>query len=120
MKSIKIISSNHESASESALLKERTSLPAYEDHGERMIISFMNEPRPAASDIDESFKVMADAGITVYMPWIYKKEYESVCERYGLTYIPHTEEKTPQEVSPYFMLSLHRTIKLIIQINIFL
>lgn len=98
MKGRKTIS---QKASERTLLKECTSLPAYEDHGERMMISFMNEPRPAASDLDKSFDVMADAGITTYMPWIYKKEYESVCRKYGLTYIPHTEEKTPQEVSPY-------------------
>lgn len=98
MKDRKAIS---QKASEKTLLKEYTSLPVYEDHGERMMISFMNEPRPVESKVNKSFEVMTDAGITTYMPWIYKKEYESVCEKYGLTYIPHTEEKTPQEVSPH-------------------
>ena len=65
MKGRKTIS---QKASERTLLKECTSLPVYEDHGERMMISFMNEPRPAASDLDKSFDVMADAGITTYMP----------------------------------------------------
>lgn len=101
MKSIRTIFSKPDNVSGSVLLKERTSPPVYEDHGERMIISFMNEPRPAESNIDKSFEVMAKSGITVYMPWIYKKEYESICEKYGLTYIPHTEEKMPQEVSRY-------------------
>ena len=95
------ILSNAETLEGVALLEERADLPTYEDHGEQMMISFMNEPRPAASDLDTSFEVMADAGITTYMPWGYKKEYESFCEQYNLKYLPHTEDKTPQQVSSY-------------------
>ena len=92
---------NDVTSTDHTLLKENTSLPAYEDHGERMMISFMNEPRSSNLNLDTSFEVMADAGITTYMPWGYKKEYESFCEQYNLKYLPHTEDKTPQQVSSY-------------------
>lgn len=85
------------------LLEEVTELPEYTDNGERMLISFMNEARPDGKDLEKSFEVLQESGITTYAPWGYDYGKESILERYDLMYLPHTEEKTPQEVSQYLM-----------------
>lgn len=85
------------------LLWELTELPEYTDSGERMVISFMNEARPDGKDLEKSFQVLQQSGITTYAPWGYWYGNEPILERYNLMYLPHTEEKTPQEVSQYLM-----------------
>lgn len=81
------------------LLWELTELPEYTDSGERMVISFMNEARPDGKDLEKSFQVLQQSGITTYAPWGYWYGNEPILECYNLMYLPHTEEKTPQEVS---------------------
>lgn len=92
-----------EQPTKEGLLWEYTEMPEYSDGGERMVISFMNEARPDGKDLEKSFEVLQQSGITAYAPWGYDYGKEPFCERYDLMYLPHTEEKTPQEVSQYLM-----------------
>lgn len=86
-----------EQPQDNTLLQTLSSVPVYEDHGEKMLISYMNEMRPVGGRYDEAFQILQESGINAVFSWGYSKTYEEYSEKYGLDYMPHIYEKMPEQ-----------------------
>ena len=81
------------------VLKQLSTLPEYQDNGDRMFIYTFQEPRPQYKALDEACKNIADCNFNSCMTWGYKAEYTPLLEKYGVAVMPYIDGANPQTLS---------------------